>query len=87
MTESRRRAWLADIAIGGVIGGIIGAIVAVNFVIYAGIAGGYEASIPDVFRENVIAGVVTVAILVGVPFLGVVVARRMRRRRAGSRSQ
>ena len=87
MTESRKRAWLADIAMGGVIGGIIGAIVAVNFVIYVGIEGGYEATIPDVFRQNVIAGAITVVILVGGPLVGVLIARRLRRRRSGSRSQ
>jgi MFS family permease len=87
VVDSHKRAWLADIAIGGVIGGVIGAIVAVNFVIYVGIEGGYEATIPEVFRQNVVAGVITVAVLVGGPLLGVVVARRLRRRRAGSRNQ
>jgi len=87
VVNRHKRAWLADIAIGGVIGGVIGAIVAVNLVIYMGIEGGYEATIPDVFRQNVIVGVITVAMLVGGPLLGVVVARRLRRRRAGSRNQ
>jgi MFS family permease len=87
LTESRKRAWLADIAMGGVVGGIIGAIVAVNFVIYAGIEGGYEATIPDVFRQNVIAGVITVVILASGPLVGVVTARRLRGRRGGSKSQ
>lgn len=82
MAEGRTWQWLADGVVGGIVGGVIGAIVAVNVVIYAGIEGGYEASIPDVFRENTLVGVVTVAILVAGPVLGVVVARRRRRRRA-----
>jgi hypothetical protein len=87
MVESRMRARLVDVAVGGLIGGIIGAIVAVNFVIYVGIEGGYQATIPDVFRQNVIAGLITVAILIGGPALGVVVARRQRRKPAGSRNE
>jgi hypothetical protein len=82
MTEGRTRGWLADGVIGGIVGGVIGAIVAVNVVIYAGIEDGYEASIPDVFRESPLVGVVTVAILVAGPVLGVVVARRRRRARS-----
>jgi hypothetical protein len=76
------RLWLADIVVGGIVGGIVGAIVAVNFVIYVGIDGGYEASIADVFRENTLVGIATVAILAAGPLLGAVAARRLRRRRA-----
>lgn len=77
----QRRELLADLVIGGVVGAIIGAIAAVNFVIYIGIEGGYEASISDVFRESVPAGVVTVLILIAGPVVGIVVKRRLRRRR------
>jgi uncharacterized membrane protein len=78
--------WLADLVGGGIIGGATGAIVAVNFVIFVGIEGGYEASIPDVFRQNLLAGIVTVVILAAGPVLGVVIARRMRRRRSRAAS-
>ena len=74
-------AWLADGIVGGLLGGVVGAIAAVNFVIFAGIEGGYEASISEVFGENTIAGIVTVAILAAGPVLGVAVARRLRRQR------
>ena len=85
MMESGARAWLADALLGGVIGGIIGAIVAVNFVIYFGIEGGYEASIPEVFRKSILAGIITVAILLAGPVVGVVIARRLRMRRTPPR--
>ena len=78
MNSQRRRALLAAV-VGAVVGAIIGAIVAVNFVITIGIDRGYEASIGDVFRENVFAGIVTVAILATGPVLGAVVALRRRR--------
>ncbi|NQV07667.1 hypothetical protein HQ535_14065 [bacterium] len=80
--EPRTRDWLADTLIGGAVGGVVGAIVAVNFVIFFGIDRGYEASISDVFRQSVIAGIVTVAVLLAGPVLGVVGARRLRRKRA-----
>ena len=79
--NSRVRAWIADILVGGIAGGIVGAIVTVNFVIFAGIDDGYEATIADVFRQNTIAGVVAVAILGFSPVCGVVIARRLRRKR------
>ena len=59
--------WVADTAVGGVIGGILGAIVAVNFVIYAGIDDGYEATIAEVFRQNTFVGLVTIALLIWMP--------------------
>ena len=76
-----RRQWLIDglVGVGG--GGLIGAIVAVNFVIYVGIERGYEASIPDVFRQNPLAGIVTVVILAAGPVAGVVGMRWLRRPR------
>jgi len=80
MNSQRRRALLAAV-VGAFVGTIIGAIVAVNFVITIGIDRGYEASIGDVFRENVFAGTVTVAILVAGPVLGAVVAWRRHRGR------
>jgi hypothetical protein len=76
-----KNGWFADIVVGGIVGGVAGAIAAVNFVIYAGIDRGYEASIPDVFRENAVVGVITVAVLVAGPVVGVWIARRLRRRR------
>ena len=75
------RQWIVDALLGGIAGGVVGAIVAVNLVIYSGIEGGYQASIPDIFEENVVIGVVTVAILVGGPIAGIAVARQRRRRR------
>jgi len=65
--------------VGALVGAIVGAIVAVNFVIAFGPDSGYESSIPDVFRENVLVGIVTVAILVAGPMAGAIVAGRMRR--------
>ena len=79
--EPGTRAWVADILLGGIIGGVTGAIVAVNFVIFSGIDDGYEASIPAVFRQNVLIGFVTVAVLLAGPVLGIVMARRQRRKR------
>jgi hypothetical protein len=52
-----------------------------------GIEGGYEASIPDVFRQNLLAGIVTVVILAAGPVLGVAIARRMRRTRSRAASR
>jgi hypothetical protein len=80
--QTRTRGWLVDTVVGGIVGGVVGAIVAVNFVIFAGIDGGYEARIADVFRQNVIAGVVTVIVLLAGPVFGVVGARRLRRNRS-----
>jgi hypothetical protein len=37
-----------------------------------------------VFEENWLVGIAAVAVLIAGPVLGVVVARRMRRKRAGS---
>lgn len=81
--EERRgfRGWLVDLLAGGIAGGVVGAIVAVNIVIFAGIDRGYEATIPEVFRENAAVGVLAVAVLVAGPILGVLTARAIRRRR------
>jgi hypothetical protein len=75
------RGWLVDVLVGGIVGGAAGAIVSVNFVIFTGIDRGYEATIPEVFGENTLVGVVVVMILVTGPVLGVIIARRLRRRR------
>ena len=83
----RTRGWLADTLVGGAVGGVVGAIVAVNFVIFIGIERGYEASITDVFRQNVIAGIVTVTVLVVGPVLGVVGARRLRGKRTRPKAE
>jgi len=78
------RGWLVDLAVGGLVGGLVGAVAAVNFVIYTGIEQGYEASLVEVFQHSLIAGIVTVMILLAGPVLGVLTARRVRRRRAPS---
>jgi len=75
------RHWVADVLLGGAIGAIVGAIVAVNVVITLGIDRGYEATIPEIFRENALVGVVTVVMLASGPVLGVVAARWLRRSR------
>jgi hypothetical protein len=67
---------------GGLTGAAIGVIAAVNFVIFTGIEQGYESSLVEVFEYSVIAGIVTVTILLAGPVLGVLVARRLRRSRA-----
>ncbi len=74
-----KNGWLADIAIGVVAGGVVGAVVAVNFIITIGI--GYDVSIPDIFRDSILAGIATIAILVGGPVVGVILMRRRRRKR------
>jgi hypothetical protein len=81
VAPSNRRNWLVDILAGGLVGGFVGAIAAVNFVIYTGVDQGYEASLFEVFEYSVLAGVVTVLILVAGPVVGVLTARRMRRNR------
>lgn len=70
-----------DLVLGGLVGGVVGAVAAVNLVIYSGIEGGYEATIPEVFRQSPVIGVVTVAILLAGPVLGIATARRARRMR------
>lgn len=81
MSGSGTRGWLIDLVGGGVTGGLAGAVVAVNVVIYSGIEEGYEASLIEVFEQNFAVGIVTVAILLAGPILGVVTARRLRRKR------
>lgn len=78
---------MVDVLVGVILGGVAGAIVAVNFVIYTGVEGGYEASIGDVFDHNLILGLITVAIWIAGPILGVYLARRRRRRRVTRATQ
>jgi hypothetical protein len=70
-----------DLIIGGVVGGLLGGIAAVNLVIFSGIEPGYEATIPEIFAQNTLVGVLTLVLLGGGPVGGVVFARRSRRRR------
>ena len=84
-TGSGARGWLLDLLVGGLTGGVIGVIAAVNFVIFTGIEQGYESSLVEVFEYSLIAGIVTVTILLAGPVLGVLVARRLRRNRARKR--
>ncbi len=77
-TGGGTRGWVLDVLLGGVPGGVLGAIVAVNIVIFSGIDRGYEASIPEVFRENVVVGTVVVLVLLAGPVLGVWAVRRLR---------
>lgn len=70
--------WLRDLLIGVVAGGIVGAIVAVNFVIFSGMERGYESTIPEIFRQSVVAGIVTVGLLLAGPIVGVWLIRRRR---------
>ena len=79
--QSRLRAWLTDLIVGGLVGGIVGAIAAVNVVIYAGIDRGYEASIREVFRQSILVGIVTVLVFLAGPVADVIVARKVRRRK------
>jgi hypothetical protein len=76
---NQRRDWVVDLAVGAVAGGAVGAIIAVNFIITIGI--GYDVSIPDVFRDNVLSGIVTVAILIAGPVVGLWLMRRARKKR------
>jgi hypothetical protein len=80
-TKVTTRGWVRDVVVGVLVGGIVSAIVAVNVIIYAGIEPGYEAGLADVFRQNVLVGLLVVAVLCAGPVLGVVTARGRRRRR------
>lgn len=54
----------------------VAAIVAINLVIFSGIEDGYEASLPEVFRQNVFVGILVVLILAIGPVAGVMIARK-----------
>ncbi|NHZ70849.1 MAG: hypothetical protein GWP18_04340 [Proteobacteria bacterium] len=77
-----RRRFLSLLAgAAGALGGLaVGAVIAVNIVIFSGIEPGYEATIPEVFSQNVAVGIVTVAVLAAGPIVGVAVALRLRGR-------
>lgn len=81
--RSSIRKRVTDIVVGAILGFAVGAIIAVNVVITAGVDRGYEASIPEIFEENTLLGVVTVAILAAGPIIGVIITRRLRRRSEG----
>ena len=71
---------VADTVIGAILGLVAGAIIAINLIITAGVERGYEASLSEVFEENALVAVAAVAILVVGPVVGVIIARRIRRR-------
>ena len=77
-TTTRTR--ITDLVVGAILGLAVGAIIAVNVVITAGVDRGYQATIPEIFDESIILGVITVAILAAGPVVGVIVARRIRKR-------
>jgi len=74
-----RRQILFDLGLGVALGGLLGAIVAVNLIITVGI--GYDVSLPQVFRENLLVGIVTTLILISGPIAGVALMRRLRTQR------
>jgi uncharacterized membrane protein YccC len=74
---------IANGVIGAILGFAVGAIIAVNVVITAGVDQGYQASLPEIFEENVFLGIMTVLILAAGPVLGVIIAHRLQRRSAG----
>jgi NhaP-type Na+/H+ or K+/H+ antiporter len=76
---STRRQKTIDLVLGMALGGLIGAIVAVNLIITVGI--GYDVSLPQVFRENLLVGIITTVILISGPVAGVALMRRLRRQR------
>ena len=77
MTANRER--IIDLALGIVGGAVVGAIVAVNLIITVGI--GYDVSLPEVYRANLLVGIITTVILVAGPILGVALMRKLRRDR------
>ena len=79
MTTSMRRRVIGTI-LGAIVGFASGAIISVNVVITAGVDRGYEASLSEVFDENVLVGVGVLVILVAGPVVGVILARRIWRR-------
>jgi hypothetical protein len=75
-----RKAWAVDLLVGVLLGGISGAIAAVNIVIFSGMERGYESTIPEIFRQNVLVGIMTVVTLAAGPLVGVWLMRRRRQR-------
>lgn len=64
---------------GAVVGLITAAIVEINFVIAFGPDQGYESTFPKIFEDNLLVGIVAVAILLAGPVVGAIVAVRQRR--------
>lgn len=64
------------VVFGVVVGAITGAVVAVNVVIFSGAEDGYETSLPELFDQNVMLGLLVVVILVSGPIVGGVIASR-----------
>jgi hypothetical protein len=77
-----RRQSVFDMVLGIALGGLLGAIVAVNLIITVGI--GYDVSLAQVFRENLLVGIVTTLILMSGPIAGIALMRRLRRQREGT---
>ncbi len=76
---STKRERIIDLVLGLVGGAVVGAIVAVNLIITVGI--GYDVSLAEVYRENLLVGIITTVILVTGPILGVAFMRKLRRDR------
>jgi len=70
------RHWLVDCILGAFAGAVVGAVAAVNVVIFSGMSRGYETTIPQVFDESPVVGVIVLAVLVGGPVVGVYIARK-----------
>jgi hypothetical protein len=80
LMKTSTKARLTDTVVGAILGLAVGAIIAVNVVITAGVDRGYQASFSEIFEESIFLGVVTVAILAAGPVVGVIAARRIRKR-------
>ncbi|HEY6627420.1 MAG TPA: hypothetical protein VI193_00380 [Acidimicrobiia bacterium] len=79
LAKKTKRDRVIDWGLGLFGGAVVGAIVAVNLIITVGI--GYDVSLAEVYRENPLVGIVTTAILVAGPILGVALMRKLRRDR------
>jgi hypothetical protein len=75
---SRRRKITRALS-GALVGLVIGMIASINVAIFAGIEGGYEANIAEVFDDNVLVGIVSLLMLAAGPIIGVTIALRERR--------
>jgi len=75
MSMTRRRIAIR-VVFGAVVGLVVGAIASVNVAIFGGTEDGYEASIPEIFEENALVGVIAVVVLVAGPIIGVMIALR-----------
>jgi uncharacterized membrane protein len=79
MRSSARRRVGAGL-LGALLGAIVGTVLALNLLIFAGVEGGYEASLPDVFERRPLVGVATVVVFVVPTLLGPAIALRRGRR-------